>query len=105
MAVGTFPWVSWRAADRSRRIASFIVAPPCAGAPMPRAGGHRQEGESRGLTKMPLYAEHGVPYYWIADPESRSVEAYMLTGSAYGAAGAVTNEAGPLPAVSALWGS
>src|SRR3990172_261742 len=102
MAVGTFPRVSWRASDRSRRIASFIVAPPCAGATMPRAGGHRQDGESRGLTKMTLYAEHGVPYYWIADPESRSVEAYMLTGSAYALAGRVTSELAALPPFSDL---
>src|SRR3970040_191251 len=25
----------------------------------------------------------GVPYYWIVDPESHSVEAYTLTGAAY----------------------
>src|SRR5882672_3925039 len=28
--------------------------------------------------KMSLYEEHGVPYYWIVDPESRSIEAYAL---------------------------
>ena len=33
--------------------------------------------------KMKLYAEHGVPYYWIVDPETRSVEAYTLTGTVY----------------------
>ena len=48
--MGTFPWVSWRASDRSRRIAVFIVAPPCGGATMPHVGGHRQDGEARGLT-------------------------------------------------------
>ena len=47
--------------------------------------------------KMKLYAEHGVPYYWIVDPESRSVEAYTLTGTAYALAGRVTGEPAPLP--------
>ena len=42
--------------------------------------------------KMNLYAEHGVPYYWIVDPESRSVEAYTLTGAAYVLTGRVTDE-------------
>jgi len=52
--------------------------------------------------KMKLYAEHGVPYYWIADPESRSVEAYTLTGAAYAPAGRVTGEPAALPPVSDL---
>ena len=52
--------------------------------------------------KMTLYAEHGVPYYWIVDPESRSVEAYTLTGAAYALAGRVKGEAAPLPPFSAL---
>jgi Uma2 family endonuclease len=47
--------------------------------------------------KMKLYAEHGVPYYWIVDPESRSVEAYTLTGTAYALAGRVVGEPGALP--------
>lgn len=33
--------------------------------------------------KFQLYARHEVPYYWIVDPEARSIEAYILTGSAY----------------------
>ena len=52
--------------------------------------------------KMRLYAEHGVPYYWIADPESRSVEAYALTGAAYALAGRVTSEPAALPPFSDL---
>jgi len=33
--------------------------------------------------KFQLYARHGVPYYWIVDPDSRAVEAYTLTRRAY----------------------
>ncbi len=42
--------------------------------------------------KMSLYAEHGVPYYWIVDPESRSIEAYALAEAQYARAGRVTSE-------------
>ena len=47
--------------------------------------------------KMKLYAKHGVPYYWIADPESRTVEAYQLIRSAYVPVGPVTDAPAPLP--------
>lgn len=33
--------------------------------------------------KFQLYARHGVPCYWIVDPEARVIEAYQLTGEAY----------------------
>jgi Uma2 family endonuclease len=52
--------------------------------------------------KMTLYAEHGVPYYWIVDPESRSVEAYTLTGAVYALAGYVISEPAALPPFSDL---
>ena len=52
--------------------------------------------------KMKLYAEHGVPYYWIVDPETRSVEAYTLTGTAYALAGRVIGEPAALPPFSEL---
>ena len=52
--------------------------------------------------KMKLYAEHGVPYYWIVDPESRSIEAYALAGEEYARAGRVTSEPAVLPPFSDL---
>ena len=52
--------------------------------------------------KLNLYAEHGVPYYWIADPESRSVEAYALAGAEYARAGRVTSDPATLPPFSDL---
>ena len=52
--------------------------------------------------KVRLYAEHGAPYYWIADPDSRSVEAYALAGAAYALAGRVTTHPGVLPPLGRL---
>jgi len=52
--------------------------------------------------KMTLYAEHGVPYYWIVDPEARSIEAFALAGAAYAPAGRVTSEPATLPPFSDL---
>jgi Uma2 family endonuclease len=33
--------------------------------------------------KLQLYARHGVPHYWIVDPESRTIEAHVLITGAY----------------------
>jgi Uma2 family endonuclease len=33
-------------------------------------------------TKMQLYARHGVPWYWLVDPDTRTVEVYGLTEGA-----------------------
>jgi Uma2 family endonuclease len=33
--------------------------------------------------KAQIYARFQVPYYWIADPESRTIEAYVLDGGQY----------------------
>ena len=33
--------------------------------------------------KRELYARHGVPHFWIVDPEARAIEAYALRSSAY----------------------
>lgn len=34
-------------------------------------------------TKLQLYARHGVPCYWIVDPDTRSVDAYALSEGTY----------------------
>jgi Uma2 family endonuclease len=34
-------------------------------------------------TKRQLYARHGVPFYWIVDPEARALEAYVLAVQGY----------------------
>ncbi len=52
--------------------------------------------------KLMLYAEHGVPCYWIADPASCTVEAYQLAGAAYVPAGRVTNAPLALPPLTDL---
>ena len=33
--------------------------------------------------KAQLYARHAVPFYWIVDPRSRTIDAYMLVEGAY----------------------
>jgi Uma2 family endonuclease len=42
------------------------------------------------LVKRDVYARNGVPEYWIADPESKSVEVFRLLASAYAPAGYFT---------------
>jgi Uma2 family endonuclease len=34
--------------------------------------------------KMGLYAKHDVTWYWIVDPDARTIEVYRLQGDAYG---------------------
>ena len=34
-------------------------------------------------TKRQLYARYGVPYYWIVDPEARTIEVYSLSEGGY----------------------
>lgn len=35
------------------------------------------------VRKMPIYAKHGVPEYWIIDPESRTLEQFVLSDGKY----------------------
>ncbi len=35
------------------------------------------------VRKRDLYARHGVPEYWVVDPDADRVEAYRLGGSSY----------------------
>lgn len=54
-------------------------------------------------TKRQLYARHGVPYYWIVDPEARAIEACILSEGGYQlAARAAGLEAVSLPPFPAL---
>jgi Uma2 family endonuclease len=61
--------------------------------------------------KLQLYARHGIPHYWIVDPEARSVEAYVLTEGVFRIAGRLAGaDRGSLPpfpgltiALSTLW--
>ncbi|MGH7354166.1 MAG: Uma2 family endonuclease [Candidatus Rokuibacteriota bacterium] len=43
-------------------------------------------------TKMQLYARHGIPWYWIVDPESRVVEVYRLADGGYALSRRVTGD-------------
>ena len=53
--------------------------------------------------KFQLYARHGMPYYWIVDPEARSIEAYVLAEGFFRvAARLVGTDRGALPPFPAL---
>jgi len=62
-------------------------------------------------TKLEVYARHRIPYYWIVDPDSRSVEVYALGEGGDGLAGRIVGDtrvsAEPFPdlalAPAALW--
>lgn len=34
-------------------------------------------------TKLQIYARHGAPYYWIVDPEARTIDVYLLLEASY----------------------
>lgn len=40
------------------------------------------------VAKRQLYAAHGIPYYWIVDPEARTLEALELTDERWAEVGA-----------------
>src|SRR5882724_779838 len=35
------------------------------------------------VTKLHLYARHGVPFFWLVDAEAQVIEAYRLAGARY----------------------
>jgi Uma2 family endonuclease len=35
------------------------------------------------VTKSALYARYGVPYFWLVDPEARTIEAFRLESGRY----------------------
>jgi Uma2 family endonuclease len=93
------PDVFYIAADRLSIISQRAIegAPTLVAEVLSPSTAHLDRGR-----KMTLYAEHGVPYYWIVDPESRSIEAYALAGAEYACAGRVTSEPAALPPFSDL---
>ena len=44
------------------------------------------------IVKRDLYAENGVPEYWVVEPDMRAVQVFRLEGSAYRPAGWFTAE-------------
>ena len=34
-------------------------------------------------TKLEIYARHGVPYYWIVDPDARAIDVHVRAGTSY----------------------
>ena len=34
-------------------------------------------------TKLQIYARHGVPYYWIVDPDTRAIDVHVRAGTSY----------------------
>ena len=51
--------------------------------------------------KRQLYARHGVPYYWIVDPEARTIDVHRMAAAGYGVperfGGAVLADLPPFP--------
>ncbi len=45
------------------------------------------------IHKMRIYARHGIPHYWIVDPDGRTFEVYELAGSDYRLAGSFAGDA------------
>ena len=60
-------------------------------------------------TKRQLYARHGVPFYWLVDPEGRAIEALVLGPEGYSlavrASGAAPLSLPPFPDLALVPGS
>ncbi len=69
VAIDRLAIVSERGVDGAPSLAVEVVSPST-----------RQRDRE---AKRELYARHGVPHFWIVDPEARSIEAYVLRSSAY----------------------
>ena len=48
--------------------------------------------------KMPLYARYGVPYVWLLDPKTYTLETYTLRGAELALTGTYGPESSPAPA-------
>jgi Uma2 family endonuclease len=50
------------------------------------------------VRKLSIYAQHGIPHYWIVDPQTRYIEAYELVGGTYELTGYLQGtQSGTLP--------
>ena len=64
------------------------------------------------VEKAQLYARHGVPHYWLVDPEARAIEAFELVEGQYRRTARLAGEATFVPSLfpglaiplSTLWG-
>ena len=76
--------VSERAVEGAPTLVVEILSPPTTGVDLGR--------------KRALYADHGVPCYWIVDPEARRIEVLSLAGGGWQPAGELAGTAPrPLP--------
>jgi Uma2 family endonuclease len=68
--------ISKRGIEGAPTLAVEVVSPSSAGIDRRR--------------KLQLYARYTVPYYWIVDPPTRTIEAYRLAQGLYQAAGTLS---------------
>lgn len=69
VATDRLPSFSDRGFDGAPTLAVEVLSPSTA-----RVDRHR---------KLEIYARHRVPWYWIADPEARTIDVHVLAGSSY----------------------